>query len=255
MSRSWDGRVFAIPLSGDREPSFVQPQSRTPLCRETPSKLTDSAETEKCASAPGNIKKGVVVFSLILSLMLLPTIYGQADRARISGIVTDRTQAVIPGVEVTALNIDTGVRTTGSTNQVGNYSLVNLPIGTYTIRFSLPGFKTFERTGFSVTAGQMARLDVVLELGEPIETVVVTANAELLNRENTQLAKTMQTDVITDLPLTIVRGRSIQSVAFATVAGVEGDPFRSYIAGSPASGPDDRQALPRCAHGYHEGIP
>jgi hypothetical protein len=98
----------------------------------------------------------------------------------------------------------------------------------------MSGFKTFERTGFSVTAGQMVRLDVVLELGEPRETVVVTANAELLNRENTQLAKTMQTDVITDLPLTIVRGRSIQAVAFATVAGVEGDPFRSYIAGTPA---------------------
>ena len=64
---------------------------------------------------------------------MLPGLFGQADRARISGIVTDETQALIPGVDVTALNIKTGVRTSVNTNEGGNYSLVNLPIGTYTI--------------------------------------------------------------------------------------------------------------------------
>ncbi len=92
---------------------------------------------------------------LVVILTMSTELFGQADRARISGFVTDESQALIPGVEVTALNVDTGVRTAVSTNQVGNYSLINLPIGTYTIRFSLSGFKTFERNGFKVSARRM----------------------------------------------------------------------------------------------------
>ncbi len=172
---------------------------------------------------------------LPLALLLLPVlIFGQADRATISGTVTDQSAAVVPGVEVIAVNTQTGVQTLAITNDVGNYSLLNVPIGVYRLTFSLPGFKVYERTSFTVTTGQRARLDVVLEVGQVSETVSVSANSELVNADTPLVSTTMQSEVITDLPLSFAGGRAVENFAYAVTPGVEGNNWTSYLAGGQA---------------------
>src|SRR6266540_4800188 len=60
-------------------------------------------------------------------------ISGQTPEAKISGIIADSTGAVIPGVQVTAVNLATGHRTVAATNEQGFYVLTNLPVGGYVI--------------------------------------------------------------------------------------------------------------------------
>lgn len=173
------------------------------------------------------------ILLLILALVTMP-LWGQADRATISGTVTDSSGAVLPGVEVLATNVQTGVQTRAITNDVGNYSLLNIPIGTYRVAFSLPGFKIFERTDFSVTTGQKTRLDVALQVGELTETITIAANSELIDTDSPLVATTMQSDVITDLPLSFDGGRAVENFAYAVTPGAEGDNWTSFLVGGQA---------------------
>jgi hypothetical protein len=159
---------------------------------------------------------------------------GQADRGTFTGRVTDVTGGVVPGAEVTATNQETGVQSTAVTNEVGLYTMPNIPIGTYKLTYSLTGFKTHERSGITLAVAQALRLDVVLEPGEITETVTVSANAALLNRENPLVATTMQSEIITDLPLSFSGGRAVENFAYAVTPAVEGNNWTSYLAGGPA---------------------
>jgi hypothetical protein len=73
----------------------------------------------------------------------------QGDRGTITGIVTDATQAAVPDVEITVTHAATGVRTTTRTGPTGSYTLLRLPIGTYTLTARKEGFRTYEQTGDS----------------------------------------------------------------------------------------------------------
>ncbi len=172
---------------------------------------------------------------LLLTLLIGATpLFGQADRATINGTVTDPSGAVLPGVEITLENVETGVKTPGVTNEVGNFSLVNIPIGTYKIIFAMPGFKTVERSGFTVTTGQKARVDIALQVGEVTETVTISANSDLVQTESSLVSTTMQAEVINDLPLSFAGGRAVENFAYAVSPGVEGNNWTSYMSGGQA---------------------
>ncbi|RPJ81012.1 MAG: carboxypeptidase regulatory-like domain-containing protein, partial [Acidobacteria bacterium] len=181
----------------------------------------------------GAAQRRILFILFVVSLLALPVL-GQVDRATVNGRVTDATGGVVPGVEVIATNQNTGVQTTSVTNDLGLYTLSNLPIGSYSIKFSLTGFKTMERTGIGLVIAQVARVDVVLETGEISETVTVSANAELINKDNALVSTVMQSETITDLPLSFAGGRSVENFAYAVTPAVEGDNWTSYIGGGPA---------------------
>jgi len=176
--------------------------------------------------------KCVVMFLLTLSLTVSPLL-GQMDRGTINGTVKDTSGGVLAGVEIKATNQNTGLQTTTLSNDVGDYRLLTMPVGTYRIVFALPGFRTFERTDFDVSVGQVHRLDVRLEVGEVTDTVVVSANSELLS-ENALVSTTLQNEVITDLPLSFNGGRIAEGFAFAVTPGVEGDSWESFMGGGQA---------------------
>src|SRR2546423_3676284 len=67
--------------------------------------------------------------------------------AQISGTVRDQSGAVLPGVEVTAAQTDTGIARNTITNETGSYVLSNLPLGPYKLEAALTGFRTFGQTG------------------------------------------------------------------------------------------------------------
>ncbi|RPJ83538.1 MAG: carboxypeptidase regulatory-like domain-containing protein, partial [Acidobacteria bacterium] len=181
----------------------------------------------------GAAQRRLLLILFVVSLLALP-VFGQVDRATVNGRVTDATGGVVPGVEVVATNQDTGVQTTTVTNDLGLYTLANLPIGSYSVKFSLTGFKTTDRTGIGLVIAQVARIDVVLETGEISETVTVSANADLINKDNALVSTVMQSETITDLPLSFAGGRSVENFAYAVTPAVEGDNWTSYIGGGPA---------------------
>lgn len=170
----------------------------------------------------------------LLFLLASGFLYGQADRGSITGQVTDKSGAVMPGVKVTALNVETGVKSEATTNEVGLYSLVNVPIGSYKISFEKEGFKLVERSGVAINVAQKLRVDESMEPGNIQETIEVTAEAQLLNTENTIVGTTLQSKVITDLPLSFSGGRAVENFAYAITPSVEGNSWTAYIAGGAA---------------------
>lgn len=79
---------------------------------------------------------------LLTAGLLAPNLSGQAITQTIQGLVTDATGAVIPGAAVTLTNRDTGVTSTIQTNETGNYSYPQVPVGNYDLSCQLEGFKT-----------------------------------------------------------------------------------------------------------------
>src|SRR5215510_16528264 len=84
--------------------------------------------------------------------------------AQISGTVKDQSGAVLPGVEVTATQTDTGTSRMTVTNETGSYVLTNLPIGPYRVEATLPGFRTFAQTGINLQVNDNAVINATLEV-------------------------------------------------------------------------------------------
>ncbi len=126
--------------------------------------------------------------------------YGQAG-ARLEGIVRDASQAVIPGVTVTASNEATGISTTGISNETGFYVFVSLPPGSYTLTSELQGFKRYVNTGIQLTVGATVTINITLETGEITTEVVVSAAAPLIDVTSGKIGAVVQEQQIADLPI------------------------------------------------------
>lgn len=125
----------------------------------------------------------------------------QALYGSITGVVTDAQKAALPGVAVTATNTGTGLKAEVVTDGEGNYTFRNLLPGAYDVSAELQGFKTLVKSGFPVTAGQVIRVDLSLEIGILAETVNVVAETTLLQTEKADLNTQIESTAITNLPL------------------------------------------------------
>ena len=90
----------------------------------------------------------------------------QVSLSTVTGIVLDAYGAAAPGATVTATNTSTNVTYTGVTTAAGAYTITGVPVGNYTIRFELAGFKSVQST-FTLAAGQTSRVDAKLEGQDP----------------------------------------------------------------------------------------
>src|SRR5678816_4122907 len=113
-------------------------------------------------------------------LVAAPSAAWAQATAQISGTVKDQTGAVLPGVEITATQTDTGIARTAITNETGSYVLSNLAIGPYRLEAGLPGFRTFVQTGILLQVSASPVINPVLEVGQVTEQVEVQANAALV---------------------------------------------------------------------------
>ena len=128
----------------------------------------------------------VAVVAILCLIGLSGPLWGQARQAALTGIVKDTQGAVVPGADISVGNEATGVSVSTVSNDVGLYRFDILESGVYKIECSLPGFKTFEQAGLTLSRGQTARIDITLEVGEVTERVTVTGEAPLLRTESTE---------------------------------------------------------------------
>jgi hypothetical protein len=142
----------------------------------------------------------VVLFVAFVALST-PNLYAQqADRAVISGIVTDSSGAAIPDAKVTITNEGTGSKTVVGTNSAGNYSTPPLTLGTYAVEVEKEGFKLATNRGIVVTGAQTYRQDVSLQLGSVSQSVTVEGGAEQINTENATVSHSIGETYYRDLP-------------------------------------------------------
>jgi hypothetical protein len=140
--------------------------------------------------------EGVVCLLLGATLM-----FGQGANGTITGTVTDPTGSVVPGVNVQAKNTATGAVYSGASTGAGNYAILNLPVGTYTVTATAAGFKTYTHENLAIAAAQVLREDIKLEVGAASETVTVQAEASLLKTESGEVADNITLEEMQDLPM------------------------------------------------------
>jgi hypothetical protein len=129
------------------------------------------------------------------------SLWGQAT-AQISGTVRDQSGAVLPGVEITTTQTETGVVRNTVTNETGFYVLPNLTVGPYRLEASLPGFRTFVQTGIVLQVNSNPVINPVLQVGQVAEQVQVEANASLVETRTSTVGAIVENERILELPPT-----------------------------------------------------
>ncbi len=171
----------------------------------------------------------------VLPLLVVGMVRAQANRATVTGTVTDSSGAVIVGVEVSAKNLGTDVVTHAVTNADGIYVVPNLPPGAYSITFRKNGFKALERPSITLDSTEVTQINGALQVGAAIESIMVTADAPVIDRENAAIGTNMKGDVVTDLPLSIYNGgRFVENFAVAITPGYSpiSNPYESVVNGT-----------------------
>ncbi len=138
----------------------------------------------------------------------------QTDRGSITGTISDATGAIVANASIEAKNVATGQTYSATSTQTGNYTLPQLPAGSYEVLVEVQGFKKYTRQGLSLAPTQVMRIDVSLEVGSSAESVTVTAEATLMKTESSEVSSTVTGDRINNLPLLSIGEQS------ASAAGV-----------------------------------
>ncbi len=147
-----------------------------------------------------------VVLAVAVFLLTGSIVLGQNANGTITGIVTDSSGAVINGAKVSAQNTSTGFIYTASSTGTGNYTVLQLPTGTYDLKVEADGFKQFDRAGLAVEPAIVLRIDIPLVVGATSDKITVTSEAPLLNTENAAYVHNVDLHQLEELPILPVNG-------------------------------------------------
>jgi hypothetical protein len=150
---------------------------------------------------------------LVLYLLFATAAFTQTPAASVVGRVTDPAGAVIPGVAIKITNLDTTIAQSGSSNEVGDYTIPYLNPGRYEMVASAAGFRTHKRAEFTLAVDQTLRIDIPLEIGTAAESITVTEAPPVLNTETAARGEVTTEDEIKEMPLA---GRNFSDLALLT---------------------------------------
>lgn len=190
--------------------------------------------------------RGRILVLGVLAVLVYPT----ASRAQsaasgsIAGIVRDATGAVLPGATVEAASpaLIEKVRT-AVTDAQGNYKIIDLRPGPYSVTIGLPGFSTFRREGIDLTTGFTASVNAELRPGAVEETITVTGSSPVVDVQNVRQQAVFKSDELESLPLAkglimlaaVIPGATLGASAFQDVGGTIGRQGFFGIHGIPAT--------------------
>ncbi len=158
---------------------------------------------------------------LVLTAITLPAIAAaQVDRATLTGVVRDPSNAAIAGATVTVTHLNTGVESRAITSVEGAYLVVNLPPGEVIVEAEAPGFQRFVRTVL-LEIGNRVSLDLTLPVGAVTESVQVQGVTPLLDSQSPVIGSVVSQTEVANLPLAI---RNWDDLLF-TIPGVQGDRY------------------------------
>ncbi|MGH9308073.1 MAG: TonB-dependent receptor domain-containing protein, partial [Vicinamibacterales bacterium] len=128
-------------------------------------------------------------------------LHAQILYGSIVGTVTDAQGGAVPGATVTITNKETNLTRDTVTDGQGTYSLTNVLAGPYDVKIALSGFREAVRTSVPVTIGQIARIDMTLQIGTMSETITVASAAELLQTDKADVSTELKSTEIVSMPL------------------------------------------------------
>src|SRR2546428_875598 len=139
--------------------------------------------------------------ALLLVLLLLPSAAYAQFAGAITGVVKDASGGVLPGVTVEAASpaLIEKVRSV-VTDDTGQYRVVDLRPGTYSVTFTLPGFSTVKRDGIEITGTFVATVNADLKVGALEETITVTGETPVVDVQSVKVQQTVSNDVIRAIP-------------------------------------------------------
>ena len=123
--------------------------------------------------------KSLLLILLLEFAVFSGSAFGQAVGS-ITGVVSDATQAKIPGVSVVAINTATGVKTTNISNDTGVYNFPSLAVGPYQLEATLTGFRTERVANIDLRSNQTLRYNLTMEISGVDTAIAVTIDAQEL---------------------------------------------------------------------------
>ena len=146
-----------------------------------------------------DILRSVLLASFAL-FFACPALAQSGDTTGLSGRVIDPSGAAVPEVSVWVARSETGDTRTIRTNALGYWETRFLPPGLYAVTFENTGFRTLVREGVNVTSGVLGTLDVELEIGQVAESLIVTADTELLTTNSAEIVRSVDQLELESLP-------------------------------------------------------
>jgi Carboxypeptidase regulatory-like domain/TonB dependent receptor len=141
------------------------------------------------------------VFAVCAFVLLALALASASITGSISGVVTDKSGAVVSGASVVATDTTTGVKTTQKTDAKGFYNLPTLAVGTYDLEITQAGFKTYRQTGLVIDANSALRADASLQVGSINEKIEISTNAAQVETQSTQMGEVIEGTKMTSMPL------------------------------------------------------
>src|SRR5688572_22945388 len=145
------------------------------------------------------IQRALAPLVVVLVFLLLPS--AAFAQAAITGVVRDSSGLVLPGVTVEAASpvLIEKVRSV-TTDPTGQYRIVDLRPGTYTVTMLLPGFNTFRRAGIELSGNFVATVNGDLRVGALEETITVTGETPVVDVQSTRAQQIIDRDVLAAIP-------------------------------------------------------
>jgi hypothetical protein len=168
---------------------------------------------------------------MLLAFLLLfaAALSAQTFRGGVQGTVSDSSGAAVAGAQVTVASPDTGLTRTVETDADGNYTVTQLPLGTYNVTATKTGFRTQTLKGVTVIVTTSTRADLTLTPGEVKQTVEVTADLPLIETTGNTIGGTIEAERAANLP---INGRDFTKL-LTLVPGANADP--SSVNDAPGS--------------------
>ncbi len=156
------------------------------------------------------LRTRLMIFPFLALLLLSASALAQVEKGTFTGVVTDATGAVLPGVTITITNMETAEARKVVTGDEGLYRATNFFPGRYEIKAALEGFKSIVNSNLQLTVGEIKRVDFKLEVGEITEIVQVVGEAPAVNTEEGRISAIVGGGQVSNLPL---NGRNIFQLA------------------------------------------
>src|SRR5262249_23324502 len=161
----------------------------------------------------------IAVLSLCLIMLDTSALNAQLDRGGIVGVVSDESQAVLPGATVAISNTETGQLTTMISDTAGRYAATLLRVGTYAVTAELPGFSKTVQGNVVVSVGQVASVNLVMKVGQVDEQVQVIDAPPLIDAQSSSLGTVETAARVVALPL---NGRNFIQLAYLSAGANDG---------------------------------
>jgi hypothetical protein len=143
----------------------------------------------------------VLIVSMILSLSCAIPGLAQVDRSALTGMVTDPAGKLLGKAHITVVENSTQLRREGDSDAEGRYDIPELPVGTYTITFDHPGFKTLTFLDVEQVVGRTRTLDAALQISGGEERVEISVGSELIDRNSSAVTGLIERKQADELPL------------------------------------------------------